>query len=652
METAKGSSAMRASMNGSGAGVNYDAACLSLDRVALLLDGEVSGGQILAPGPEHSRDDRSLSVKLDPQAPDGFVVNSFSGDDPIKCRDYVRERLSMPSWQPRNRESPFQIRDLGAPSAVWQYSDAKGKLAGAVARYDGAAGKEIRPWRRHDDRWRIGGMLEPRPLYRLMQLIASQGPVLFVEGEKTAEAAARLFPDCAVTTSAGGAQAARKTDWSPLRRRDVVVWPDNDDPGRRHAAAVAELVGEAGAASVRVVDIPMNWPKGWDLADAPPAEVTREQIRALLRSAAEVATAPDLERVAREILALDIVSALELLRSPAPRRQWLAEPWIPHRDVTMLAGDGGIGKSTIALQLGTATAIGALWFGLEVLKGPVLYVSCEDDLPEIHFRLQQIRTQEPDVELSGLHIISLAGLPTLLAIPDTKGELKPTPLWDRLEEALEQTGARLLILDAAADLYGGNENDRGQVRTFVQMLRGLAIRRDCAVLLLAHPSVDGMKTGRGYAGSTAWNNSVRSRLYFAAATIDEDGGPNSDLRVLKLAKANRSKAGQQKRLRWHDGCFVLEGAHQDGLNRLDRELEAEQIFLALLDSYNAQNRHVSDASGANFAPKVFTDAPEAKGTSGAQFKAAMNRLFTAGKIRVQIVGPQSRQRRHIARVPP
>jgi hypothetical protein len=64
------------------------------------LGGEVSSGQVLCPGPNHSMKDRSLSVRFDPEAPGGFVVNSFAGDDALACRDYVRERLGLEPFRP------------------------------------------------------------------------------------------------------------------------------------------------------------------------------------------------------------------------------------------------------------------------------------------------------------------------------------------------------------------------------------------------------------------------------------------------------------------------------------------------------------------------------------------------------------------------
>jgi hypothetical protein len=68
---------------------------IDLRSLARALGGDVSAGQVLAPGPGHSPKYCSLSIKLDSSAPDGFVLNSFAGDDPIECRDYVRAKAAQ-----------------------------------------------------------------------------------------------------------------------------------------------------------------------------------------------------------------------------------------------------------------------------------------------------------------------------------------------------------------------------------------------------------------------------------------------------------------------------------------------------------------------------------------------------------------------------
>jgi putative DNA primase/helicase len=69
--------------------------------VALALGGDVSRRNVVAPGPGHSRSDRSLSIKIDPAAPDGFVVHSFAGDPAVACREYVRAALGLTSSRSR-----------------------------------------------------------------------------------------------------------------------------------------------------------------------------------------------------------------------------------------------------------------------------------------------------------------------------------------------------------------------------------------------------------------------------------------------------------------------------------------------------------------------------------------------------------------------
>ena len=78
---------------------------MDLQTLRRALGGDISNGQLLCPGPGHSPADRSLSIKLNPNAPDGFVVHSFSGDDPLVWRDHVRKKLGLPEWKPKEKRA-------------------------------------------------------------------------------------------------------------------------------------------------------------------------------------------------------------------------------------------------------------------------------------------------------------------------------------------------------------------------------------------------------------------------------------------------------------------------------------------------------------------------------------------------------------------
>ena len=138
----------------------------------------------------------------------------------------------------------------GEPSQVWRYTDEDGRLLMLVCRYDTPGGKIFTPYTfcsRADGTksWQRKNLDAPRPLYNLRDLKQRPDvPVLVVEGEKAADAAAKLFPDFVVVTSPGGSNAGHLADWSPLRGRHVTIWRDNDKPGRKYQdVVVAALVG-------------------------------------------------------------------------------------------------------------------------------------------------------------------------------------------------------------------------------------------------------------------------------------------------------------------------------------------------------------------------------------------------------------------------
>ena len=155
-------------------------------------------------------------------------------------------------------------RRHGKRGALWTYHDAQGETVGVVVRWDKPDGKDIRPVARHGDGWRIGAMPDPRPMYGLPVLLASPR-VVVCEGEKAADAARSL--GFTATTSAGGSDAASKTDWWPLAGKEVWIMPDNDAPGHKYAENVAGILAKLTPATmVRVVELP-HLPDGGDIVD-------------------------------------------------------------------------------------------------------------------------------------------------------------------------------------------------------------------------------------------------------------------------------------------------------------------------------------------------------------------------------------------------
>lgn len=331
-----------------------------------------------------------------------------------------------------------------------------------------------------------------------------------------------------------------------------------------------------------------------------------------------------------------------------PERRWIMPDWLPVGHTTGLYGDGGTGKSLLSQQLMTHAAVGRPFLGIDVEHVRSFGVVCEDDEEELRRRQTAINASLGVAfnDLDAMQWVSRVGSDNLLMTFDG-GVGQLTPFWHQVHEAATSFGARLVVLDTAADLFGGNENDRGQVRQFVQgACTRLAQKIDGAVLLCAHPSRSGMSTGTGDSGSTGWNAAFRSRLFFQRldATAD-DPEPDPDIRKLSRKKANYASANAEIEVRYQTGAFVVEGGSAEHwIDRTQRENRADEIFLKLLDQREHQSRRVSHKERAgNFAPKVFAKMRGAERLQRKDFEQAMERLFAAGEIEVAAVRDERRR---------
>lgn len=238
----------------------------------------------------------------------------------------------------------------------------------------------------------------------------------------------------------------------------------------------------------------------------------------------------------------------------APLREWLIDQWIPIGYTTGLYGDGGIGKSLILQQLATSVSLGLPWMGLDARGGRAFAFMCEDDASELHRRQEGIN-RSYDVEMSNLEnlrIVPRLGFDNLLMTFDHESRGKPTDLFAQICKRLGEFRPRLVVLDTLADIFGGNEINRAHARQFVQGIGGQIARNyACAVVIAAHPSASGLSSGSGQSGSTAWNNTFRSRLYITRPEDDDDG------RLISRMKSNYAPKGGEITAKWQDGAFQV-----------------------------------------------------------------------------------------------
>jgi len=166
---------------------------------------------------------------------------------------YTNQPTKKPTTKPKKVYStpPTEVwlnKSVGyiTPSQTYHYQDAQNNNVLIVYRCDKSdklPRKEFRQLSRVNNGWSWQG-LNKNPLYRLPEInFNSTKPLIFCEGEKPAAAQQLIFKDKAiVTTTAGGSKNPQKTDFTPIKGRDVGIWPDNDDAGKEYANTVAKLV--------------------------------------------------------------------------------------------------------------------------------------------------------------------------------------------------------------------------------------------------------------------------------------------------------------------------------------------------------------------------------------------------------------------------
>jgi RecA-family ATPase len=269
-----------------------------------------------------------------------------------------------------------------------------------------------------------------------------------------------------------------------------------------------------------------------------------------------------------------------------------------------------------------------------VKQGAVEFITAEDSIDELHRRGADIarESRQPLGAYDGVHVASFSDEDAIMAALTGSGQLVKTSFYDEVVEIVKEIRPVLLVLDTLADIFAGNEIIRAQVRAFINMLRKIAIAYKLAVLVLAHPSMAGLASGKGTSGSTAWSNSVRSRLYLDRVYDDQGHEPDTDLRVLRSMKMNYGAVGNEIHMRYRQGVFVPVTTSMGGGDPLVASAKADKVFIELLTKYAAQNRYVSISEGKSYAPHVFKADAAKEGVNKVALKAAMERLLEKGAI--------------------
>jgi RecA-family ATPase len=338
-------------------------------------------------------------------------------------------------------------------------------------------------------------------------------------------------------------------------------------------------------------------------------------------------------------------------REPVPERKWAIRDRVPLNQAGLFSGEGGAGKSIIELQKNVAHVMSMDWFSSMPEQGPAFYIGAEDDEDEVHIRLAAIAKHYgvtfAELIAGGLHVLNLLGQDaTLCAVSGKSGRVEVTSLYDQLYEAAGDISPKNISIDTLSRAFAGNEIDRVQVYGFAQHMQALAMVAGGSVTVLSHPSLQGINSGSGISGSTAWHGAFRFRQYLTSVKADPGEQPEDDLRELQFKKNQYGPKAETVVVRYQGGLF-LPVPSVGSLEKAAQDHKDDELFLTQLDQFEAQGRHASHKPTApNYAPTAFS---KATGIAKARFTTAMERLFTANKIHVATYGRASREASKIAR---
>ena len=462
---------------------------ISLQQIARALNGEVRGEQVLAPGPNHSPQDRSLSVKLSNNADGGFICKSFAGDDWRTCKDHILERLGLPKFEPRGRhngrrseadiiaavvaaaeQQPQESRPKAKPVAVYNYQDRDGTRLYQVLRYEPKTFRQRRP----DGKGWIWKLEDRRVLYHLRDLLQyPDGTVFVCEGEKDADNVAALGL-CATTVAAG-----KWTDEcvQALAGRDVIVLQDADAAGRKKAEEAARLLHGV-ANSVRVVCLP-GLPDRGDVSDWLDLGHSKDELEKVcfdvpvwepepIKNSEPLL--PSKSLVAYPLVAFADVSftnEIAYLVQGLPPRSGLALVWGPKK----------CGKSFWIMDLALHVALGWQYRGRRVQQATVIYLALEGQAG--YGRRIEAFKQHHNVRAAPFYLL--------------RTEVNLVTKADEIIKNLSQqlTGnPGLIVVDTMNRSLPGSESSDEDMSKYLNAAAKFVKQFACLVVLVHHPGHD------------------------------------------------------------------------------------------------------------------------------------------------------------------
>jgi AAA domain/CHC2 zinc finger/Toprim-like len=470
--------------------------CIDVAKAAGLEPGRKHGVEQLYRCPRHDDKHPSLSINTSKDVflcgPCGVhgtawqlaaFANGFAPSDKPNVLNWLVEHGLLPGNDPGgnyrkepNRNGNGNLAAKGTSSIVetYPYRDEGAELLFEVVRFEPKDFRQRKPDGKGGWVWSLNGTR--RVLYRLPEVLKATA-VYIVEGEKDVHSLEAL----GLTATCNPCGAGKwRPEFAEFFRRDqrVVIIPDNDEPGHKHARQVAQfLLGRV--QSLKIMEMP-GLPEKGDVSDWLAAGGTLDQIESLAVAAPEFT-----QTFAADSAAMRFTAVGDLLNEPEEQTRWLVEDHLPIGGDSLLVAKPKVGKSTLARCLALAVARGDDFLGCKTAQGTVFYLALEEKRDEVrrHFRAMGARPEDP------IFIFCAPSPADGLAL---------------LRVEVDRAKPVLIIVDPLFRFSRIKDgNDYAQVTNALEPLHVLARETGSHLLAVHHEGKRGGADGDGVLGSTA-----------------------------------------------------------------------------------------------------------------------------------------------------
>ena len=379
-------------------------------------------------------------------------------------------------------------------SKAYDYIDEHGECIYQVVRYEPKTFRQRRPDGKGGWVWNVKDVT-PVP-YNLPGIMADKDAAIWVvEGEKCAQLL--IKQGFVATTNHGGAKnwSADLNKW--FAGRNVIVLPDADAAGTRHAEVVVSNLYPV-AKAVKLVTIPGLTDKQ-DVYDWMVAGGTRDRLAEIAAATPVLSDAPDVQdNVQEERPDVFDVYDVHYLRNMPPV-EWLVDGLLTKHGFSVLYGEPGAGKSFLAIDMALSVAYGKAWHSNPVQRGAVLYIAGEG----VGGLGKRIKAWQAHHKLTA--DVPFYVLPTAVRFrePDDVERLL------RTIDHLDTKFSAVFVDTVARALLGGDENSATDMGMFVDACEIVKRHCECAVVAIHHSGKD---AARGMRGSTALLGAVDTSI--------------------------------------------------------------------------------------------------------------------------------------------